>query len=59
MNPLWTQAFDALLTVTKRSIRISFPVPEILLKNIGAPRIYIEHGKMVFEWLAKPPARGN
>lgn len=66
MNAIWAQAFDALLTVYKTKIRISFPIPGVLLKHkeaATAPRVFIEHGNIVFEWLAetsKPSiTRGN
>jgi hypothetical protein len=64
MNAIWAQAFDALLTVSKTKIRISFPISSVLLKHkeaATAPRVFIEPGKIVFEWLSSKPSitRGN
>ena len=56
----WSQVFDALLTVTKNTVRISFPIPEVLLKNkeaATAPRVFMEHGKIVFEWITSTSSR--
>lgn len=47
---MWSHTFDAVLLATRRSIRVSFPMPT-WLNIVGVPKVFYENGKVILEWV--------